>query len=196
MLECESECASSDGRYSFLRTHHIQFIFPSADDIYAVYTFCLGRGWLDQVTCGPLQALSLQFPVAGVKQATFPIWSIKGKGRRKGQGTCWDPSCMSSTLARRGSLTFPESLRFSYRTEKPPARKAGREGLRKDRGPSVGRAYHQASQSALPLSHIHSLAMMLYFAPTCPTLPICQLLQSTLPIMLPTCRPQRGKGRL
>lgn len=73
-----------------------------------------------------IQPLSLQFLITELKQEMFPLWSIKGKGIRKGQGTCWAPSFMPSALARTGFLTFPENLLLSYMAEKLSPGKAGR----------------------------------------------------------------------
>lgn len=109
--------------------------------------------------CGPLRAMSLQIPITEVKQATFPLRFTKGKGRRKGQGTCRDPSCMSSALAERGSLTFPESLLPSYRAETPRPGKAGREGLRKTTDPVRREPATKPARVSL-LSHTQCPAMV------------------------------------
>lgn len=143
--------------------------------------------------CGPLQAMSLQIPITEVKQATFPLQFTKGKGRRKGQGTCRDPSCMSSASAERGSLTFPESLLPSYRAETPRPGKAGREGLRKTMDP-VGESL-PPNQPECPSSLTHSVQPWCSFCPYISHSPICQL-WSSLHTVLPTCRPQRGRGGL
>lgn len=119
--------------------------------------------------CGPLQAMSLQIPIAEVKQATFPLWCTKGKGRGKGQGTCRDPSCMSSASAERGSLTFPESLLPSYRAD-AHSWEGWKGRPQEDHGPSQERACHQTSQSVPPLSHTVS-SHGIRFAPTYPTPP-------------------------
>lgn len=119
--------------------------------------------------CGPLQAMSLRIPITEVKQATFPIWFSKGKGRRKGEGTCRDPSCMSSALAERGSLTFPESLLSSYMVDTPPPGKAGREGLRKTMDPVRREPATKPARASL-LSHTVS-SHGVRFAPTYPTPP-------------------------
>lgn len=142
--------------------------------------------------CGPLQAMSLQIPITEVKQATFPVWFTKGKGRRKGQRTCRDPSCMSSALAERGSLTFPESLLSSYRVETPPPGKAGREGLRKTMDPVRREPATKPAKASL-LSHTQCPAMVFVLPPHTP---LPQLLRPTLHTVMPTCRPQRGKGGL
>lgn len=119
---------------------------------------------LDQVICGSLQAMSLQIPITEVK---IPIWFTKGKGRRKGQGTCRDPSCMSSASAERGSLTFPESLLPSYRAEMPPPGKAGREGLRKAMDPVRREPATKPVRVSL-LSHTQCPAMVFVLPPHTP----------------------------
>lgn len=127
----------------------------------------------------------------------FPLWSIKGKGIKKGQGACWAPSFMPSALARRGSLTVPESLLLSYRAGKPSPGKAGRGPSGKTMDPFREEPTTKpAGHTALSLTHSVQPCLELQFHPCIAQFPYCQLLQSTLQVTLPTRRPQRGKGRL
>lgn len=149
---------------------------------------------LAQVICDLLKPMSLQSRVTEVKQTAFPIWSIKGRGIRKGQSTCWAPSHMSRAPSSKWLPHLPREL-----TSLVQGREASswedRKGGAQERPQTQPVVSLQPSQSLCPSSHTHHPGMLRVtvlppHAPTSPTTdcsgpPCCQ-----------HCRPQRGKGRL